>query len=287
VPLPPATEAMRIGQQPKPILLALGAVDPPAMPQVLPLGVARIGQLALVAGPAEFTTMSGRRFRQAIKHVIPAVKYVAVAGYASDYAGYVATREEYELQHYEGAATLFGPWTQAAYQQEFARLAADMAARRASDSHEPPLEMRGAVRPTPLGTKYDQPPPDATFGDLVQDAPATCQRGAPLTVSFWTGDPRNGYRPDRRYAAIQHRVDGQWQTVATAGDWEITCRWTQPRAAKGSNGKLAARQIAIEWDVPADTAPGEYRVVHDGVFKDQGSRNVHEFETSSRSFEVQ
>jgi neutral ceramidase len=82
-------------------------------------------------------------------------------------------------------------------------------------------------------------------------------------------------------------VDGQWQTVATAGDWEITCRWTQPRAAKGSNGKLAARQIAIEWDVPADTAPGEYRVVHDGVFKHQGSRNVHEFETSSRSFEVQ
>ena len=126
--------------KPKPILLALGAADPPVLPQILPLGVARIGQLALVIGPAEFTTMSGRRFRDCVRQALPGVKYVAIAGYANDYAGYVATREEYEVQHYEGAATLYGPWTQAAYQQEFARLASDLEAGRPSTSAEPPVD---------------------------------------------------------------------------------------------------------------------------------------------------
>ena len=291
-PLPAATEAMRLGQRPKPILLAVGAVDPPAMPQVLPLGVARIGQLALAIGPAEYTTMSGRRFRQAIRDVMPEVTYVAVAGYAGDYAGYVATREEYELQHYEGAATLFGPWTQAAYQQEFARLASDIVANRQSETHEPPFEMRGTVRPTPLGTAYDQPPSEAEFGDLVEDAPESCERGQTVSAGFWRGRPRNGYRPDRRYAAVERHVDGQWQTVATAGDWELKCRWTQP-ASKDRTGdkRLAAQHFAVEWEVPADAAPGEYRIVHDGVYKERADGpnadgTVHEFETVSRSFRV-
>ncbi len=288
LPLPAPTEVMRAGQRPKPILLAVGAVDPPAMPQVLPLGVARIGQLALVVGPAEFTTMSGRRFRKTIEQVLPDVRYVAVAGYANDYSGYVATREEYELQHYEGAATLFGPWTQAAYQQEFARLASDMAAGRNSASHEAPLEMRGAVRPTPLGTAYDRALPDAAFGDLVEDAPAACTRGSVVRACFWTGSPRNGFQPDRRYAAIERQVGGKWQAVAQAGDWEVKCRWTQPPTDPSAGDKrLAAHQFVVEWEIPPDAPLGDYRIVHAGVYKDQADGTVHEFETASGTFEVQ
>lgn len=35
--------------------------------------------------------------------------YVVVAGPANVYAHYVATREEYGVQRYEGASTIFGP----------------------------------------------------------------------------------------------------------------------------------------------------------------------------------
>ena len=40
-------------------------MQPPMHEQILPLAVARIGQLVLAIGPAEYTT-SGRRFRDAI-----------------------------------------------------------------------------------------------------------------------------------------------------------------------------------------------------------------------------
>ena len=48
-------------QKPKAVLIASGLARPPMHEQILSLGVARIGQLAFVIGPAEFTTMSGRR----------------------------------------------------------------------------------------------------------------------------------------------------------------------------------------------------------------------------------
>ena len=35
--------------------------------------------------------------------------YVVVAGPSNTYAHYVATREEYSVQRYEGASTIFGP----------------------------------------------------------------------------------------------------------------------------------------------------------------------------------
>ncbi len=229
LPLPPPTEEMRRAHLPKPILLAVGAVDPPALPQVLPLSVARIGQLAIVIGPAEYTTMSGRRFRAAVKQALPGIEHVVIAGYAGDYAGYVATREEYELQHYEGASTLFGPWTQAGYQEQFARLASDLAAGRASQSHAPPLDMRGRVRQTSLATAFDRTPNGAAFGDIVKDADATYQPGQPVTVTFWSGNPRGDYQASRQYAAIERSQDGAWTPVVADGDWDIKIRWKQPR----------------------------------------------------------
>ena len=287
LPLPPAGAELRRGHRPKPILLALGAVDPPALPQVLPISVARIGQLVLVVGPAEFTTMSGRRFRRSVMKQIPEAKYVVIAGYANDYAGYVATREEYEAQHYEGAATLYGPWTQAAYEQEFTRLAADLEAGRPSESHEPPLEMRGRVRPTPLATAYDREPTDAKYGDVASQVESAYKPGERVTVSFSSGNPQNGYRAGRRYAAIERLSEGQWVTACRDGDWEVKCRWTQPRSdAKGAERRLAAHLFTVEWEVPADVEPGSYRITHFGGYKAQGDGQVHPFEASSRTFEV-
>ena len=69
--------------------------------------------------------MAGRRLRDTILNELKGtdVKYLAMAAYANDYSQYVTTKEEYDMQHYEGASNLFGPFTLHAYQQEFRKLA--------------------------------------------------------------------------------------------------------------------------------------------------------------------
>lgn len=53
--------------------------------------------------------------------------HVVISGLSNQYSHYVTTREEYGAQRYEGASTMFGPFTLAAYQQRFAALALALA----------------------------------------------------------------------------------------------------------------------------------------------------------------
>ena len=55
------------------------------------------------------------------------VTQVAVSNYTNGYSGYVTTAEEYAAQHYEGAATLYGPNTLEAYELVVRVLAAAVA----------------------------------------------------------------------------------------------------------------------------------------------------------------
>ncbi len=116
------------GHLPKPVLFAVGATEGLA-PKILPLQILRIGQLVILGVPAELTTMAGRRLRKSVLSLLEpgrsftGIQHLAIAGYANDYSQYVTTKEEYDMQHYEGASTLFGPYTLEAYQQEFGKLA--------------------------------------------------------------------------------------------------------------------------------------------------------------------
>ncbi|MEM9946187.1 MAG: neutral/alkaline non-lysosomal ceramidase N-terminal domain-containing protein [Cyanobacteria bacterium P01_D01_bin.36] len=117
--------SLTAGQWPKPIILAAGLINPPIVPSVLPLQLLQIGNLVITGLPGEFTTMAGRRIRKTLLSELKelAIEYIALATYANDYSLYITTKEEYEKQHYEGAATLYGPYTLAAYQQELTQLA--------------------------------------------------------------------------------------------------------------------------------------------------------------------
>lgn len=100
----------------------------PWTPQVLPIQIAVLGELALVAVPHEFTTVAGRRLCATVGAVLQriGIARTILVGYANAYAGYVTTPQEYELQDYEGASTHFGKWTLPAYQTVFAALAASL-----------------------------------------------------------------------------------------------------------------------------------------------------------------
>lgn len=125
---------------------AAGAMTRSALvPTVLPLQIVRLGPLAVVCCPGEFTTTAGQRLREVVRQSLAgtSITQVLICTYCNDYMGYVTTFEEYQEQAYEGGHTVFGQWTLAAFQTRFRALADTFA--------QPPAERRHdtRLRPTP------------------------------------------------------------------------------------------------------------------------------------------
>ena len=82
-------------------------------PLSLTLQAIRINDLLLVAVPGEMTTELGQRLKRVLLETMRNTgqepTHVAVVGLANQYASYFTTPEEYAMQHYEGASTLYGP----------------------------------------------------------------------------------------------------------------------------------------------------------------------------------
>ncbi len=120
----------RSGQGPKrpaiaPAVYAL--VFPAAtIPSEVPLSVHRVGPLTIAGLPGEFTTVMGMRIRSALAAQLPddATRPVLV-GLAGEYLSYFVTPQEYALQHYEGASTLWGQYAGSLIAERLAALAGD------------------------------------------------------------------------------------------------------------------------------------------------------------------
>lgn len=305
----PLSHSMRDAHRPKAILFAPGEMTPPAYAQVLSLGVAQLGQLAFVYGPAEFTTMTGRRIREQVAEALdlPA-RDVIIAGFSNGYSGYVTTNEEYQTQQYEGGHTLFGPWTEAGYRQQYTRMAQAIAAGEQVGAGPAPREMRGTIEAATLGTSHDLPPEAAEFGDVAQDTDDKYTGGNVVQVAFWTGNPLNYSPSGGSFLSVEKQDGDQWVEVADDGSWSTRCRWTQPSdeapseaekpAAKKKSplpdksslakpANLDAYQVWIEWTVPSDAPAGTYRIVHHGAFKPEGASEPTAFDAASKSFTVE
>ncbi len=250
----------------KPNILTMGSKAPPWTPEVLPLQIATIGPLGLLAVPFEPTTMTGRRLQETIHGELApvGVEHLVVVGLANAYAGYVATREEYAAQHYEGASTHFGPWTLAAYQQELARVAG--ALRRGAPLPPGPeprdlSQAQIAVRPAAW---FDTAPRGLAFGSVQRDAERSYRRGDTVRAVFWGGHLANDLRIQDTYLGVERRDGDGWATVARDWDWETRLLWRRSRCVPF----LECSEITVEWDIPADAAPGTYRLRHNGSSKD-------------------
>ncbi len=283
---PPISDELRACHAPKPILYPKAQQDP------LPIGVAKLGQLALVFIPSEATTMSGRRMRDTIRSVFgDEVKHVVIAGYSNDYAGYITTPEEYAAQQYEGGHTLFGPWTLPAFQQELDRLARAIAEQSALPAGPDQGDLRDTVDSSSLGNEFDEPPQSASFGDIATPPDASYAQGATMAVSFWTGHPDNALRPDAPYVEIQRLVDSSWSTVATEANWSTQVQWAQQSRVIPPYDPLdpfaappppinEAFTVSIRWQIPSDAEPGSYRVLFHGS-------ELRETELEPRAFTAQ
>ncbi len=122
-----------------------GALHSPWIPQILPLQLVIIGELAIAGFQGEITTVAGQRLKNTILSVLQkrGVKKVIISGYANAYCGYVTTYEEYQCQQYEGGHTVYGEWTLAAFQTQFKKLALQLLEtpeNRKIDTSVKPLE---------------------------------------------------------------------------------------------------------------------------------------------------
>ncbi|XP_031112685.1 neutral ceramidase 1-like isoform X2 [Ipomoea triloba] len=260
-------------QQPKPILLDTGEMKLPYdwAPSILPIQILRVGQLAILSVPGEFTTMAGRRLRDAVKTVLTSAAsefnsnvHVVIAGLTNTYSQYVTTHEEYEIQRYEGASTLYGPHTLNAYIQEFKKLAKATVTGQSVEAGPNPPDLLDkqlsfltpvVVDTTPLGT---------SFGDVVTDVPknSTVKRGDLVTVVFQSACPRNDLMTEGTFALVEI-LQGKdtWLPAYDDDDFCLRFIWSRP-------AKLSPKSEAtIEWRIPSSATPGVYRIKHFGAAK--------------------
>jgi neutral ceramidase len=256
----PTPAEVRTCQAPKQVFLGTGSQNPPWTPQVMPLQVIRIGQAALATAPGEFTIVSGRRVRDAVAAQLGGgTTHVILAGYANAYAGYVATPEEYDTQNYEGATTHFGRYTQSAYAQELAKVAAALRDGRPTPSAvQPPslANQRISVRPWPIA---DTPPLGKQFGSVLTQPAAGYVAGSDVRVDFVTAYPDNNLRNEDTFVEVQRQTGTSWTTVSTDSEWQTIYRWKREY--------LGVSTAQITWSIPAGTPAGTYRIVHHGDAK--------------------
>ncbi|OMO86062.1 Neutral/alkaline nonlysosomal ceramidase [Corchorus capsularis] len=279
-------------QSPKPILLDTGEMKQPYdwAPSILPIQILRIGQLVILSVPGEFTTMSGRRLRDAVKTVLTSSGngefgsniHVVIAGLTNTYSQYVATFEEYEVQRYEGASTLYGPHTLSAYIQEFQKLANALIKGQSVETGPQPPDLLNKQISLLTPVVMDSTPAGVNFGDVSSDVPAnsTFKRGSMVTVVFWSACPRNDLMTEGTFSLVEIlQGKDKWVPMYDDDDWCLRFKWSRP-------SKLSPRSKAtIEWTIPQSASPGVYRIRHFGASKGLMS-SIRHFTGTSSAFVV-
>ncbi|MEU4312059.1 neutral/alkaline ceramidase [Nocardia sp. NPDC024068] len=252
----PAPAWLADAQAPKAIAVPFGLLPPaPWVPSVVPIQIVRLGDLYLAAAGGEFTIVAGLRVRRAVAAALGVgLDQVLLQGYANAYHEYVTTPEEYDAQQYEGASTLFGRYTLPAYQQEFTRLAAALAAGTSVPRGPAPRDLSHLQPNFVPAPGPDTALPGHDFGATLTQPAASYTRGTRASVEFLSAHPKHNPRRNGTFLEVQRSAGGRWVRVANEGEWAVRFHWSK-RAP-------ATSVAAFTWDIPADTVPGRYRFVH-------------------------
>ncbi|KAG6876987.1 hypothetical protein C0993_011300 [Termitomyces sp. T159_Od127] len=161
--------------------------------------------------------MKGEAIRAKLisSNILGSDAYVVIAGPANTYGHYVTTREEYSVQRYEGASTIFGQcvWhsvivlqriaiqfnpiyaavTLDAYIDKYSSLVpflADNATGVPASDPAPVDQTPKAISLRP-GVVFDAAPVGKTFGDVLVDVNTTMYRaGDTVSAQFVGANPR-------------------------------------------------------------------------------------------------
>ncbi|KAI5861370.1 Neutral/alkaline nonlysosomal ceramidase [Durotheca rogersii] len=284
-------------QGPKPVLLDVGEMSAPYAwsPNIVDMQVLRAGQLVIIVSPSEATTMAGRRWRAAVADAVApftgpaAPPKVVLGGPANTYSHYVTTPEEFGVQRYEGASTLFGPWQLPAY----IRLTVDAAAYLAPDAAQgaapapgpPPPDNRAGSLSLITGVVQDNAPLGRRFGECTAQPAAAYARGATVGATFVGANPRNNLRLEGTFAAVERKgADGAWARVRDDSDWSLVYTWNR------TNGLLGYSDVTVAWETGSEDEaargiePGTYRLRYYGDSKALFGGQITAFEGASNEF---
>ncbi|PGH27587.1 hypothetical protein AJ80_00829 [Polytolypa hystricis UAMH7299] len=292
-------------QEPKTILLDVGSQDKPYAwsPNIVDVQVLRVGQLLIIVSPGEATSMAGRRWKNAISksaasklHISDPI--VVLGGPANTYAHYITTEEEYGIQRYEGASTLYGPHTLAAHINltltHLPYLAAPSVVRTLpplDPGPSPPINTNNSLSfITPV--VLDGRPFAKSFGDVVSSPPEDkkFRPGDKVTTTFVGANPRNNLRLESTFAAVerQNKDSNSWEVVRDDADWTLVYHW------KRKNTILGTSEVTLEWLIddefysvgnPRKLESGTYRMRYYGDAKHLGGK-IEAFEGVGPSFTV-
>lgn len=284
-------------QAPKPILLDAGATHLPYdwAPNIVDIQLLRAGPLIIIVSPGEATTMAGRRWKAAIAAEATSLSllstahgdsqtkpFVVLGGPANSYTHYITTPEEYAVQRYEGASTLYGPHTLPAY----VHLSSNVLPYLAATPPTTPL----AAGPSPQDNRnrslsfitpvvYDSPGFFQKYGQVLVDVAPTVAPGSIASATFVGANPRNNLRLEGTYAAVEQlQSNASWAVVRDDADWELVFRWRRTSSVTGTS------QVDVVWEVPAGQAKGQYRLHYWGDAKGLGG--ITGIEGVSRLFSV-
>ncbi|KAI7786068.1 neutral ceramidase [Diaporthe eres] len=276
-------------QAPKPVLLDVGEQTEPYdwSPNIVDVQSFRAGQLHIIVSPSEATTMAGRRWRNAVKAEAAATysantePLVVIGGPANTYAHYVTTEEEYAIQRYEGASTLYGPNELNAYINltlSNLHYLAPTATGSPAAGPSPP-DNRANSLDFITGVVYDGAPIGKNYGDVVTQPAASYTRGAVVNTTFVGANPRNNLRLEGTFAAVEQLgADGtSWTQVRSDYDWFLVYTWNR------TNGLLGYSEVTISWETEDYAQPGTYRVRYYGDSKDVGG-TITAFNGTSNKF---
>ena len=274
-------------QLPKPILLNVGQLSTPYdwSPNIVDVQSLRVGQFIIIISPSEATTMTGRRWKAAVASAaisegITSSPKVVLGGPANTYAHYCATPEEYGIQRYEGASTLYGPWESYAYMylstSNIGYLAADSTTSPPAGPSPPDNQnnsvsfITGVVYDSTLATGY-------SFGDVIEQPAASYAAGDVVNATFQGANPRNNLRLEGTFAAIEMLESGTWTQVRDDSDWSLVYTWYR------DDGLTGTSHVVISWESETDATPGTYRTRYYGDSKALGGA-ITAFDGTSDNF---
>lgn len=312
------TKEQKACQAPKPILLDVGAANTPYKwtPDIVDIQLLRVGQLIIIVSPGEATTMSGRRWREAVAAQGASLvrgssdaPIVVLGGPANSYTHYIATEEEYGVQRYEGASTLYGPHTLAAYinvtTSLLKHLSSSAPVKQTLDpGPQPPVQINSSLSFI-QGVVFDRAGFYKSFGDVVKDVePPTklvYRAGDLVSATFIAANPRNNLRLEGTFALVQRLCgnaivddhaeeeddelkqrefgEAEWEPYLSDADWPLTFHWRRV------NKITATSEADITWVIDEATPSGNYRFVYYGDAKQIGGK-IEAFVGRSGIFEV-
>ncbi|KNZ72253.1 Neutral ceramidase [Termitomyces sp. J132] len=286
-PLPSAAQVAC--QFPKPILLNTGYAHIPYdwAPSTVDIQMLRVGNFVMLIMPGELTTMAGRRMREALRAelissgVLGSDAYVVIAGPANTYAHYVTTREEYSVQRYEGASTIFGQFTLEAYIDKYSSLVPFLAdnATGTPPSDLAPVDQTSKAISLQSGVLFDSAPFKKTFGTVLVDVNTTpYHAGDVVSAQFVGANPRNNLRLESTFLTVDQLVDESIRQVDLVFDHPQLCLTSHLQI-------LGTSTVTITWTIESGTPFGTYRLSYFGDSKPLiGS--ISSFSSISSSFTV-